>query len=665
MSNQLGLCQSPYLRQHKDNPVHWQPWGDEILREATERNVPILVSIGYSTCHWCHVMAHESFEDQDIAQIMNERFVNVKIDREERPDLDHYFMNAVQLLGVNGGWPLHCFLTPKGKVFYGGTYFPPVRKYGRMSWPDTLMAVSDAYHKRRREIEDQSERLNLALISYHSPENTRDTVHELSASALIKKFEPLTDYEQGGFGFGQKFPSTLALNLLLDQWLIDRDEKTFRFLSITVRNLCLGGMYDHVAGGFYRYTVDRGWRIPHFEKMAYDHALINTFLSRWVRISGKQYQADAVRRSVNFWKSHLSGKRGLYYAALDADSEGQEGLYYLWTPSDLAALEPHPTLLEAISLVPLESGHAAGVLNLLNSPTDGPNELSGWAQLADEFWQRLEVVRSQRPAPQIDQKYILGWNCLIVSMLCENYLSLDDVASCEEAVQLMEEIIQRFRHPTNPARWCRICYDDGSTAGDAFLEDYAYLLQAVFDIWQTSESVIYLELYQDLFTSIDQIFNMESGIFSFTGKWHHDSLAKMYILTDSSVPNANAVIARQSYIASQIFSSMDYFSQYESMLKTALGQAPEELFSFAGWIRLLPELLERTVIVKCRKRKSFQKYLQFVKDRELIYFYTDELGEDEILVCTGMRCSAPIQSGRELISFLEGFDPSPIHDIKI
>ena len=665
MSNQLELSLSPYLRQHKDNPVNWQPWGDQILREATERNVPILVSIGYSTCHWCHVMAHESFEDHHIAQIMNERFVNVKIDREERPDLDHYFMDAVQLLGVNGGWPLHCFLTPKGKVFYDGTYFPPVRKYGRMSWAETLMAVSEAYHRRRIEIEEQSDRLNLAMIRYHSPENKQDTLFEHSASALIKKFEPLTDYEHGGFGFGQKFPSTMALNLLLDQWLINRDEKTFRFLTVTVRNLCLGGMCDHVAGGFYRYTVDRGWRIPHFEKMAYDHALINTFLSRWIHITGTAYQVDAVRRSLSFWKSHLRGQRGLYYAAQDADSEGQEGLYYLWTSSELLTLKPNPTMLEAISLVPLESGHAGGVLNLLNTPPEGPYALDGFVQSADEFWRKMELARSQRPAPQIDKKFILGWNCLIVSMLCENYFRIGDISLHEEAVQLMEEIIHSFRNATNPARWYRICYENENAEGDAFLEDYAYLIQAVFDVWQVSESKVYRELYHDLLASLKEIFSMAAGIFSFSGKWHHDGLAKMYILTDSSLPNANAVIARQYYLASQIFSSIEYFRQYELMLETAMGQAPKEPFSFAGWIRLLPELLGRTVMVKCRNRRSFNKYLQFVKDREFIYFYTDELGEDETLVCAGMRCSAPIQSTGELIAFLEGYNPSDTDSIKI
>ncbi|MEO6189157.1 MAG: DUF255 domain-containing protein, partial [Saprospiraceae bacterium] len=329
MTNQLHLSSSPYLIQHKDNPVHWRLWNQETINLAQSENKIILVSVGYSTCHWCHVMAHECFENEEIAAVMNKFFINVKIDREERPDLDHYFMSAVQLMGVSGGWPLHCFLTPDLKPFYGGTYFPPKAKYGRMAWPDLLMAIHKAFIEKNDEIVSQSIKLNDAIVSQAPTNNFSTTLDGLVfMEDSLLQLEKYLDWDKGGIGMGQKFPNTFILSYLLQIDDFRKDNKYIDFIELSITKMCLNGMYDHIQGAFYRYTVDREWKIPHFEKMAYDHALITSLLAEQYFHTNEEFYFYFIKQSVDFWELELMGSNGLFYAAMDADSEGEEGLYY-------------------------------------------------------------------------------------------------------------------------------------------------------------------------------------------------------------------------------------------------------------------------------------------------------------------------------------------------
>ena len=336
--NRLSHETSPYLLQHADNPVDWYPWGPEALARAAAEDKPILLSVGYSACHWCHVMAHESFEDPDTAALMNELFVNVKVDREERPDIDAIYMEAVQAMTGRGGWPMTVFLTPDGQPFYGGTYYPPEPRYGMPSFRQVLRAIAEAWQERRREMESAGDRLADALS--HSaalrPADTAlaDGVLDKAAQNLMRSLDPY----QGGFGDAPKFPQPMNLDFLLQNWRRTGDEKQRKVVTYTLAKMARGGIYDQLGGGFHRYSTDAHWLVPHFEKMLYDNAqLVRTYLHAW-QITGEAALRQVVEETLDYVLREMTSPEGGFYSTQDADSEGDEGKFFVWTPDEVLAL---------------------------------------------------------------------------------------------------------------------------------------------------------------------------------------------------------------------------------------------------------------------------------------------------------------------------------------
>ncbi|HRG32261.1 MAG: thioredoxin domain-containing protein [Saprospiraceae bacterium] len=650
--NELSQSHSPYLLQHKDNPVQWKLWTAETLRLAKVLNKPILVSVGYSTCHWCHVMAHESFEDIDIAAIMNEFFICIKVDREERPDIDQYMMNAVQLLGVSGGWPLNVFLTPDLKPFYGGTYFPSVRKYGRISWPELLIAIHKAFIQRPKELELQGQKL-VESLAPKSNENKTEVLESIHFKNLLidaaNGLVAIMDGEFGGFGFGQKFPNTFALEFLLRNRNLYDGHTAINHVHLSMRKMCLGGMFDHLAGGFCRYTTDRAWKVPHFEKMAYDHALILQLLAK-VNQDYKEYgYSYFIHKSLHFWEQEMQSSSGLFYAAMDADSEGQEGKYYVWTDSEIERClgDEYKNVRPYLELEPMPHGEESVLLLKEEKLTKEGKISEETLRDLDAAFSRMKSWRSLRTKPSLDTKLILGWNSLIAKTYGKIYISSQNNNYRLKSIDLVERLWENFRIGGEENKFYR--YKSGEIGvGLAFLEDLAYLMDALLCAHQISFNAVYLSRIEKIFILLDQEFRDESGFYNLHSENHVDSLSQGVDLYDHSTPNPNAVVAAVSWAMYQITEQHEYRLRAESMLKKALVRIKGSHFSTMNWIELSQQIYGNQLIVKCRNVDSVYLYLNGHVNDGFIVCEDQSMDEEELQFCTNQMCFAKVKGQNEI-----------------
>ena len=445
MPNRLAKESSPYLLQHAHNPVDWFPWGDEAIQKSRDEDKPILVSIGYSACHWCHVMERESFEDPETAEIMNRLFVNIKIDREERPDLDQIYMDAVQAIAGNGGWPLNVFLTPEGKPFYGGTYFPPVNMHNRASWKSVLQSISIAFREKRKEIEEQADNLTIhiagSVFGTQVPAGEQ-IFNKDDVQAMQEQLMKTADRTNGGFGAAPKFPQTFSIRFLLQHYYYTGDQKSLNQACLSLDKMIYGGIYDQLAGGFARYSTDEEWLAPHFEKMLYDNALLIIAMSEAFQLTGKTNYSRAIRETMDFVQNELYSKNGGFFSALDADSEGEEGKYYTWEKNEiLDVLGPDGADFCSIYDVS-ERGNWEGqiILRIKNpeivffnkkDPKLSEKSEKGLGLSEDDprlvEWKRKMLERrSKRIRPRLDDKILLGWNALMITACCKAFAALGD-----------------------------------------------------------------------------------------------------------------------------------------------------------------------------------------------------------------------------------------------
>ena len=452
--------------QHKDNPVDWQPWGEEALARAREEDRPILVSIGYSACHWCHVMERESFEDPATAALMNERFVCIKVDREERPDVDAIYMDAVQAMTGRGGWPLNAFLTPDGVPFYSGTYFPPEQRQGMPSWRMVLEGVSRAWTDQRDEIASTTDQVVARLQSTAALEAPEDEVDPASLEAALASLRPDYDAEQGGWGPAPKFPAAQTL-----EFLLRRGER--QMALHTLRRMAGGGMYDQIGGGFSRYSVDTQWIVPHFEKMLYDNALLARTYLHAFQVSGEPFFERVCRETLVWALRDLRQEEGGFASALDADSEGVEGKFYVWTPDAVRAVlgDDADAALEHFGIT--EAGNFEGASIPVRATRDPEN-------LAD-LKVRLRAAREQRVWPGLDDKRLTAWNALMISALADAGAVLDDDGYRSAAVRCAEFVLRDLRD--GEGRLLR-SFNRGRAQIPAFLEDHAFLLEALLTLYE-------------------------------------------------------------------------------------------------------------------------------------------------------------------------------------
>jgi uncharacterized protein len=525
--NRLAGESSPYLLQHQHNPVDWQPWGEAALTEARERERPLLVSIGYSACHWCHVMERESFEDTEIAALMNEHFVCVKVDREERPDVDALCMEACQSMTGQGGWPLNTFLTPEQVPFYAGTYFPPQPRHGLPSWQQVLVAVADAWERRREELREQSGRV---LASLSATARMTPDPEPISADAIEQAVEGLArsyDSLNGGFGGAPKFPMASALELLLVR---GRPEPALR----TLRAMARGGIYDQVGGGFARYAVDATWTVPHFEKMLYDNALLaRAYLHGW-QVSGEARMREVCCETLDWALREMRGPEGGFCCALDADSEGVEGKFYVWSLSELHEVlgdlaEPAVAYFGATAQGNFEAG-----LNVLEARSPAPAAL-------EEIRRRLLERRGQRVRPGLDDKRLTAWNALMIGALAEAGAVLERADYLDAARAGAGFVLGELRDQTG--RLLR-SWKDGRARIDAYLEDHAYLLEALLTLYEASfEERWYREALALADDMVARFGDPQHGGFFTTAADSTGLPVRRKDLDDSPIPSGNAAAA--------------------------------------------------------------------------------------------------------------------------
>jgi uncharacterized protein YyaL (SSP411 family) len=528
MPNRLAGESSPYLRQHADNPVDWYPWGPEALARARDEDRPLLVSIGYSACHWCHVMAHESFEDPATAALMNEHFVCVKVDREERPDVDALCMEAVQAMTGRGGWPLNAFLTPELVPFYAGTYFPPESRNGLPGWRMVLEAVAETWGNRRKEIRRQGDDILRSLAASGrlepSPEPIRGEMVAEAVGALGRMF----DAANGGFGGPPKFPQSSLIELLLVRG------ETEMALD-TLRAMASGGIYDQVGGGFARYAVDATWTVPHFEKMLYDNALLaRAYLHGW-QVSRDERLVEVCTETLDWALKEMRGPEGGFCAALDADSEGVEGKFYVWSIDELREVLGPELSDDAIAYFgATERGNFERGLNVLEAR--GPRPLA-----LPEIRQRLYEARSKRVRPGLDDKRLTAWNAMMVAALAEVGAALDRPDYVEAASQCASFLLAELRDADG--RLLRT-WKDGRARLDAYLEDYAFLLDALITLYEsTFEPRWYEEAVAVADALIDRFEDSERGGFFTTARDRDELPIRRKDLEDSPIPSGNSAAA--------------------------------------------------------------------------------------------------------------------------
>jgi uncharacterized protein YyaL (SSP411 family) len=518
--NRLADETSPYLLQHRDNPVDWYPWGEEARRVALEQQKPILVSIGYSACHWCHVMERESFEDPAIAELMNERFVCIKVDREERPDVDAIYMDAVQAMTGRGGWPLNAFLTPDGIPFYAGTYLPPEPRHGMPSWPQVVTAVANAWATQRDEIEEGGRRMLARLrgaATIQAPEAEFDPA---ALDAAVARLRATYDFEHGGWGDAPKFPLTSAI-----EFLLRRGEREMALHAL--RSMAGGGMYDQIGGGFSRYSVDARWIVPHFEKMLYDNALLARAYLHAFQVTGDAFHERICRETLDWALRELGQEEGGFASALDADSEGVEGKFYVWTLEavrDALGEELAPVAIGHFGMT--EEGNFEGANIPVRATADPPQR--------EELRRRLYDVRAQRVWPGLDDKRLTAWNALLVGALAEAGAVLGEPRYLDAATACADFLCTTMRGPDG--RLLRT-YNRGHAKLRAYLEDHAYLLEALLTLYEATFDARWFDEARRVADELLRDFaDPEQGGFFSTAHDHEELVARRKELEDSPIP---------------------------------------------------------------------------------------------------------------------------------
>lgn len=590
-TNHLIHETSAYLQQHAHNPVNWYAWGNEALKIAKEEDKPILVSIGYSACHWCHVMERESFEDEETAAMMNNYFINIKIDREERPDLDHIYMDAVQTITGSGGWPLNVFLTPDLKPFYGGTYFPPVAAFNRSSWKDVIKAVANAYQTKKNEIEQQAQRLTEHLININDFKNLNNSENDVLNDAALKTITEnllnASDKEWGGFGSAPKFPQTFSILYLLRHYYFFGDEDALLQATLSLDKMMAGGMYDHLGSGFARYSTDRRWQMPHFEKMLYDNALlIEVFTEAYQLTENKKY-ADIVKKTILFIKREFTSQGGGFYSALDADSEEVEGKYYVWSKDEIDILLGDESAIFCSAYNISEKGNWEST-NILWMPENLDlitEKLNLKEQQLQSLLERSKKIlfteRQKRIRPLLDTKIILSWNALMIKSLCKAYAAFQDAVflnMAEESIAFIE---------TNMQGENDICYHSWNKTlnkQEAFIDDYAALIQAYIYLSVVKANEEYLVKAKRLAERVINHFGDEEHMFFyFTKSDQQNIIVRKNEMYDGATPSGNALMAENLIYLSPYFNERSMHERAGKMLNAVKKLTESHPLSFGYW----------------------------------------------------------------------------------
>ncbi|TMA38483.1 MAG: thioredoxin domain-containing protein [Deltaproteobacteria bacterium] len=594
--NRLASETSPYLLQHAHNPVEWYPWGEEAFARARAENRPIMLSIGYSACHWCHVMERESFENEETARLMNDLFVNVKVDREERPDVDDVYMKAVQMLTGRGGWPMTVFLTPDGKPFYGGTYFPPVDRHGLPGFPRLLQAVARAYRDQPEEVARSVERILSALENVEQPRPSDGPLDPTLPRRAADGLLGLVDRRQGGFGGAPKFPHAAAFQLLLRHHRASGRRDLLDAVRLTCERMAHGGLYDQIGGGFHRYTVDAEWLVPHFEKMLYDNAQLPRLYLEAFQATGESWLRQIAEDTLDYLLRDMRDPEGGFYAATDADSEGEEGKYFVWTPAEVAGLveaRDVELVCRYWDIAPEGNFEGKSIPHLTLSVETlakmfGRSPEDAAAALA-RARARLLAARAERVPPLRDEKVLTSWNGLVIGTLAEAGRVLGAPRFVDAAIRAAEFIWTHLRSGGRLLHgWAR-----GQAKQDAYLDDHAFLAAALVDLYEATGKPSHLARARELAAALDARFHdATAGGYFFTAADAERLITRQKSGADGSVPSGNGVAAHVLLRLHHLTGEGAYRARAEEILRLYHDEAAKNPFAYASFLQALEFSLE-------------------------------------------------------------------------
>jgi uncharacterized protein len=663
-TNKLINETSPYLLQHAHNPVEWHAWNESTLAKARSLDKMLLISIGYSACHWCHVMEKESFEDEEVAAVMNKAFICIKVDREERPDVDQVYMSAVQLITGSGGWPLHCFALPDGRPFFGGTYFR------KQQWVQLLENIELLFKKRRNELEQQAESLTngvkageLIHIESASGPATKDDL-----KSAFSKMEKQFDLKEGGLGGAPKFPMPVTLDFLLHYWHFSQDENARKHIMLTLRKMAYGGIYDQVGGGFARYSTDAQWKVPHFEKMLYDNAqLVSLYSDAWLAFRENLYK-ETVEDTLQFIKREMTSPEGGFYAALDADSEGLEGKFYTWTMAEISqVLGSQADLIKKYYHVGGKGLWEDGRNILLHTlpPEDFAREQglqpSAFKTILKPARGKLLKARSKRVRPGLDNKIITSWNALMMKGYTDAFRSFGKPEYLACAIQnarfLCENVMGddgQLSHTIKP----------GTNQINGFLEDYAFLAESLLKLYEATFDEVYLRKSLILAEyAIKHFFNPENGLFFVTSDLDPPLVTRKQEVYDNVIPSPNSVMAKVLHILGLVFERDDLSEISDKMVLALKNHVTRYPGSFANWAsRMIDKVYPYYTVVitgpdcmakAAEIRKGYHPEI-FICGSETfseLPVFKDRFidGETMIFICTGRECKLPTSSVEEAV----------------
>jgi uncharacterized protein YyaL (SSP411 family) len=678
-TNRLIQEKSPYLLQHAHNPVDWAPWGEEAFEKAKGENKPIFLSIGYSTCHWCHVMERESFENETIAKLMNENFVCVKVDREERPDVDQIYMNAVMLLTGQGGWPLNIFLTPDLKPFYGGTYFAPDSRYGRPGFPSVLEDVARVWKTQP----DQVEKAGKQLADHIAKGNADTSGGPLTESILNQTRQDSLasfDSKDGGFRSAPKFPPSMLLGFILRLYQKTQDASLLPLVETTLDKMAQGGIYDQIGGGFSRYSTDDEWLVPHFEKMLYDNALLSRAYLEAYQVTANPEYARVAREIFTYLLRDMTDPTGGFYSAEDADSEGKEGKFYVWTPDEIqTVLGPEDGRLFCQLYGVTEHGNFEEGKNILHLKADLPHSLEALGKNTpwwEETKQKVFQARTQRIRPHLDDKILTAWNSLMISSLAYGYQVLGDPAYLQAAEKASTFISKNLLINGR----LQVSYRQGPSDAQGYIDDYAFFQAAQLDLYESTFDVSYLKKAIYLEGEMTRLFwDAQAGGFFFTGNDQKDQarlLARTKEAYDGVIPSGNSVAAMSDYRLFQFTGKKEYRDRADTILQCfskLLSQGGSNFaqmlqafqFDFYGPAEILvvgPRDESQKMIERLWKTYLPHKVLVYVQDSQIkeltslipwVEGRPSQGGRTTVYVCRNYECQLPTTDEAAMLKLLK------------
>jgi uncharacterized protein YyaL (SSP411 family) len=664
--NRLAQASSPYLRQHADNPVDWHEWSEEALNKAKQKNMPILISIGYAACHWCHVMAHESFSDEKIASYMNDNFICIKVDREERPDIDHIYMDAAQIVNGQGGWPLNAIALPDGRPFYAATYFPPHQ------WLDVLQQLQNVYVSDPERVQKVAESITNGINAL--PFESTGTEQLFSQHAYHKAFDrhiQKIDFEWGGYNKAPKFMMPTGLEFFLQYYYLTKNPKALEAVLISIDAMARGGLNDQIGGGFARYSTDERWLVPHFEKMLYDNAQLISLYAKAFQLTQNSFYKAVVEKTIAFAERELRDSNGGFYASIDADSEHEEGKFYVFTKQEIETVVDDKTseiLLRFYNIT--EEGNWENGKNILHYTVDVSEfakenglvtvEFETMLQKANE---QLFAYRSERIRPTTDDKILCSWNALMISGYVNAFKATGNTEYKENALQTSRFIYSALMK-TDGSLY-RV-FKDGKASVDAFLDDYSLLASAWIDLYEITFDIQWLQQAKKLTGYVWLHFgNKERDMFHYTSDTSEGLIARKYEYTDNVIPASNSVLAHTLYRLGVLFEKSSYIQTSEKMLAKVLDETIGYGSYYANWAQLLGKFVHPSSEIAIvgneavlRANELQKHYLpvsvfaggelenlpllqnRYTKDKTMIY------------VCVDKSCSLPVANSKDALELI-------------